>query len=365
MAQNKVTDYLKVDPPLIINCTKPQMTQSWAVVSFLSPEERIKQRFAFEANRFLYNDVNKQIMDTTTNIVRDTNTEFQQLIEKKINSYKTSSDSIYQAAANILENVAKELMLDEDDSVNKVLRKYRIDQQEILDRFEVYKTLNNKELEADFNKEFTSETSVRGFKIRGAYEELADAQARAKEARDKFEPAVHSFAVPVGYWCPWDPNADSVQDQDYMLPELNDLMGKYQRNVEQRNDFFQKRQQMMMENANDSKDKQLREKLKQRLAEKQTNRIAQSIKDTKQQSNNKQQSNKQQSKKQPPNKQVNNKQETTDTRDINQLVAEIEGTSQPNKNKNKNKKKKKQNNSQTVNVTQNKSQQSVTFEVSK
>ena len=348
MSQNKVTDYLKVDPVLTINCTKPQMTQSWAVVSFLSPEERIKQRFTFEANRFLYNDVNKQIMDTTANIVKNTNTEFQQLIEKKINSYKTSSDKTYQAAASILENVAKELILDEDDAVNKVLRKYRIDQQEILDRFEVYKTLNNKELEADFNKEFTQETSVRGFKIRGAFEELSDAQARAKEARDKFEPAVHSFAVPIGYWCPWDPNADSVQDQEYMLPELNDLMGKYQRNVEQRNDFFQKRQQMMMENSNDSKDKQLREKLKQRLVEKQTNRIAQSIKDTKQQ----QQTNKQQS------NEIT--QEKRDTRDIDQLVAEIEGPSQPKNNKNK--KKKKQNNNQKVNITQNKNQQSLTFE---
>ena len=227
-----VTDHLKIDPPLVVDCPKPQFKQVWAVVSFLSPEDRMKQRFLFEANRFLYYDVNKQIMDTTTNVVKNINTELNNLIEKKINSYKTSPDKNYQAVASILENVGKELQLNEDHHVNNVIRKYRIDQQELTDRFEAYKMINNKELEADFNHQFTEETSVRGFKVRGVFEELGDAQTRAKKVRDEVEPAIHAFAVPVGYWCPWDPNADAIQDQDYMLSDLNDLMGKYKRNTE-------------------------------------------------------------------------------------------------------------------------------------
>ena len=272
MAANKKTDYLKVDPPLVTECKKPQMRQTWAVVSFISPEERIKQRFIFEANRFLYNDVNKQLMDTTSHLVKDINLEVAKLLDKKINSYKTSNDKTYQAAAQILEGVKQDFQIDEDDQTNKVLRQYRIDHQDLIDRFETYKTRNNKELEADFVKECTPDTSVRGFKIRGAFEELAEAQARAKLATTDFEPAVHSFAVPIGYWCPWDPNADAVQDQEYMLPELNDLMGKYNRNVEQRNEFYQKRKQMMMDENNDSKDKSLKEKLRQKLIQKQAQR---------------------------------------------------------------------------------------------
>jgi len=275
----KTTDYLKVDPPLVIDCKKPQMRQNWAVVSFISPEDRIKQRFLYEANKFLFHDVNKQIVDTTINLAKDINTEFNKILEKKINSYKSSNELSYRAAADILDHARQELQLNEDDQVNKTLRKYRIDQQELVDRFEVYKMQNNKEIEADFNKEFTDETSVRGFKIRGAFEDLADAQERAKKARNEFEPAVHSFAVPVGYWCPWDPNADAVQDQDYMLPELNDLMGKYQRNVEQRNEFYEKRKQMMMDGTNNSKDKQLKERLRQRLADKQTQRLTNQMKE--------------------------------------------------------------------------------------
>src|SRR5438874_966975 len=110
----KVTDYLKVDPPLIIDCKKNQMRQNWAVVSFVSPEDRIQQRFLYEANRFLYHDVNKQIVDTTTNLARNINTEFNKILEKKINSYKSSNELAYKAAADILDRVKQELQLNED-----------------------------------------------------------------------------------------------------------------------------------------------------------------------------------------------------------------------------------------------------------
>lgn len=272
---DKCTDYLKIDPPLITKCDKPEMKQSWAVVSFISPEEIIQQRFFFEANKFLYNDINKQIMSTTSNIVKNINATLIKSIENKINSYKSSENPVYQAAANLLEEINSELLLDEDDQINKVIRTYKIDQQELTDRFLVYKNQNSQELEADFNKKIKDLTSVRGLKIRGVFEELSEAQNRAKFVRDKLESGIHAFVVPVGYWCPWDPSADSIQDQDYMIPQLNDLMGKYQRNVEQRNEFFQKRQQMMMDDAQETKEQNLKEKIKQKLAEKKKQRLGQ------------------------------------------------------------------------------------------
>src|SRR5206468_484048 len=97
------------------------------------------------------------------------------------------------------------------------------------------------------------------------------ARAQAKEAR-AHEPGVHSFIFPVGKWVPWDPDADAVQDEDYMLPELNDLMGKYKRNAEQRNEYFMKRTQMMMDESEQSKAKQHKEALEKKLAEKKNQR---------------------------------------------------------------------------------------------
>ena len=39
-------------------------------------------------------------------------------------------------------------------------------------------------------------------------------------------------------WVPWDPNPDVAQDQEYMLDELNNLMGQYKENVESVKEVF-------------------------------------------------------------------------------------------------------------------------------
>lgn len=260
-------EHLKIDPPVEFKSSKTNMTQNWVVISFVSPEDRIKQRFLFESNRFLYHDVNKQIIDTTTNVVKNLNVEFNKLIEKKIASYKSANDPIYKAAAEILESTRKELILNEDEQITKTLRTYRIDQDELTDRFDTYKTQNNKELETEFNKLYTDETSVRGFKVRGVYDALNDAKDRSNYVRKEVESFVHTFVAPVGYWCPWDPNADAVQDQEYMIEELNEMMKQRKLNADQKDEFFEKRKQMMMETTDQKQDQILREKLEQRIKE--------------------------------------------------------------------------------------------------
>jgi len=260
-------EHLKVDPPVIVNCSGPTMTQNWVLISFISPENRIEQRFLYEANRFLYHDINKQIMDTTSHLVKNINAEFTHIIEKKIASYKSSKDPIYNAIADILDSTQKDMVLNEDEQVNKTLRTYKISQEELTNRFDSYKTQNEKELEAEFNKEYTGETSVRGFKVRGAFEDLAEAKTRANTIRQEVESFVHTFVAPVGYWCPWDPNADSVQDQEYAIKELNEMTQKKKRNAEQKDEFFEKRKQMMMDNTNKQQDTDLKEKLSTRLKE--------------------------------------------------------------------------------------------------
>lgn len=266
-SKTRKAEHLKVDPPVEIICHKPSFTQNYALISFLSPEDRIKQRFMFEANRFLYHDVNKQIMDTTSNLVRSLNTEFTQMVNRKIASYKSSKDPVYQASAELLESVMKELQLNEDSQVSKTLRSYRIDQQELSDRFEAYKTQNNKELEAEFNTKFTNETSIRGFKVRGTYETMEEAKTNASKIHKEVESTVHTFVAPVGYWCPWDPTADAIQDQETMIPALDSLMAKKKENEQERDDFFLKRKQMMMDKAEEDRRKQLEKKLRDRVKE--------------------------------------------------------------------------------------------------
>lgn len=267
--RTKKAEHLKIDSPVITECHGPVFKQNYFLISFISPEDNIRKRSIFELNKFLYHDVNKQIIDTTSNVVKNNNRDLHNLIEKKINTYKSSNDPTYKAAAEILAMSLDELQLNEDEIINKVMRQYRIDQTELVDRFENYKISNMKELESEFNKEFTEETSIRGFKVRGTFEDENAAREQAKESRSE-EPYVHTFIGPVGYWTPWDPSADAVQDQDYMVSELNDLMAQKKANEEQKNIYFEKRKQMMMES--DARGNELHNRLKDRLNQQKASR---------------------------------------------------------------------------------------------
>jgi hypothetical protein len=273
MATNiRKAEHLTVDPEIVIQCDKPTMTQKYALVSFVSPDDRIKQRFMYEANRFLFHDVNKQIMDTTTNLVKMVNANFAKILDNKIESYKSAKDPVYKAAVEILEKTKQDFLLNEDEQVANTLRTYKIDQEELTDRFDAYKTLNNADLEKEFNLQFGKEPSVRGFKFRGAFENIDEARKRVSYLHKEVESFAHTFIVPPGHWVPWDPNADAVQDQEYMVPELNTLVGERKKNSEQKDEFFAKRKQMMMESTDQTQRKILEDKLKQRIKEQQEQR---------------------------------------------------------------------------------------------
>uniref|UniRef100_A0A6C0BN81 Uncharacterized protein n=1 Tax=viral metagenome TaxID=1070528 RepID=A0A6C0BN81_9ZZZZ len=264
-SQTRKAEHLTVDPPVVIKCNKSTFTQIWALASFVSPDDLIKERLIADVNRFLYHDVNQQLIDSTTHVIKEINTQFNNLMEKKINSYKTSKDATSQQIADILDSLRKEMPMNEDEQVSKVLRTYRISQEELTDRFDDYKNKNEKELESQFNQTHTNQTSVRGFKVRGVFEDYADAKAHAKKVRDEIEPYVHTFVFPAGYWVPWDPHADAVQDQEYMIPQLNDMMAQKKENERQKDEFFAKRKAMFKENADKENEERLKNNLKERI----------------------------------------------------------------------------------------------------
>ena len=46
------------------------------------------------------------------------------------------------------------------------------------------------------------------------------------------------YVAQVGYWLPWDPNPDNVQESEYLEKELNTLMKQYKSNEVQRDMFY-------------------------------------------------------------------------------------------------------------------------------
>ena len=86
------------------------------------------------------------------------------------------------------------------------------------------------------------------FKVRGVYDTLKEAEIRAKVLR-KRDKNFHVFVGQVGYWLPWDPDADSVCNQEYQESNLNTLVKKYNENKESRDDMYEQLKREKIEKA--------------------------------------------------------------------------------------------------------------------
>jgi hypothetical protein len=98
-------------------------------------------------------------------------------------------------------------------------------------------------LNAEFNEICGFQTSVRGFKVRGSYETLREAQVRAEFLKRSENSRHYIYIAEVGCWCPWDPNAQKIQDIEYLNNDLNKLVKEYKLN-EAKKDVFYNEQKM-------------------------------------------------------------------------------------------------------------------------
>ena len=93
-------------------------------------------------------------------------------------------------------------------------------------------------LQRDFDEQNKFQTSMRGVKVRGVYSTRDEAESRAKSLSTR-DSSFHVFVGQVGYWLPWDPNADGVQNEVFTNNQLNELMEKYQENNVNRDIFYE------------------------------------------------------------------------------------------------------------------------------
>lgn len=93
-------------------------------------------------------------------------------------------------------------------------------------------------LQRDYDEQNEFQTSMRGLKVRGVFDTRQAAEDRAKKLSLR-DSAFHTFVGQVGYWLPWDPNADKVADEVFQDSQLNDMMEKYQENNINRDIFYE------------------------------------------------------------------------------------------------------------------------------
>ncbi len=170
--------------------------------------------------------------------------------------------------------VSPEALIEKREAFNvcKFLQSYckeqELDYKELYSKYEDFTYKFSDKLQRDFDEQNEFQTSMRGLKVRGVYDTRQAAEARAKKLSTT-DSSFHVFIGQVGYWLPWDPNADGVQDEVFQNSQLNDMMEKYQENNINRDIFYEEQKRDKIKAAQEEVRKAKEEEMaKKKLEEK-------------------------------------------------------------------------------------------------
>jgi len=208
---------------------KPIAGQKFTCVSFVSPEKIIKLRELFNFEQFLKQwDMNKSLE------------KFNHFLNFLAYKYNLNFDTI----SKDLQDFCK------DEKDNLFLTTLEDDYKNFLD-------INEERLEAQFGKEHSFQTSVRGLKVRGSYPTQEEAELRCKLLRE-VDPNHDVYVGPVGMWMPFHPEAYKTGRVEYLEDELNQIMQEKNKNEASAKVEFEKRVRETKEKAiKDNKEKAL------------------------------------------------------------------------------------------------------------
>lgn len=200
----KECDYLDED--------KPIRGQTYVCLSFLDPDDVLKSKEVFYFERFM----------------------------------KSFSANVKELFASLKEKYP------EGKGTIEVIEEnhdYVLDPAKLDDQFKFFKSVHSADIEKEFHVANQFRPSIRGIKVRGSYDTIEEAKARAellKRSGDKFD----IFVGQVGCWCPWSPNPEDLTDQVYAETQLNTLMKKFKEGVDLKDAMFEQRRQEKIDKAN-------------------------------------------------------------------------------------------------------------------
>ena len=154
---------------------------------------------------------------------------------------------------------------------SKFLQSYCKDQKlkfdDVYNQYKDFTYKHEDKLQRDFDEQNDFQTSLRGIKIRGVFDtrQAADDRAKKLSIRDS---SFHVFIGQVGYWLPWDPNADKVADEVFQNSQLNDMMEKYQENNINKDMFYEEQKRDKIKAANEEVRRNKEKKAQEEAAKK-------------------------------------------------------------------------------------------------
>jgi hypothetical protein len=197
LVSTKEVDYLDED--------KKIRGQNYVLLSFINPEDVIINKEAYYFSKFL----NQFGKDITT------------LFDGIQSKYPDSKDLI---------------------STIKTNHAYIFDSNEMNEQYKFFKSVNSSDIESDYHRDNNFQTTIRGLKVRGVFDTIEEAKNRS-EFLKKIDNKFDIFIGEVGCWCPWSPNPNDLQNQEYTESQLNTLMKKYKENMESKDALFEQRKQ--------------------------------------------------------------------------------------------------------------------------
>jgi len=173
--------------------------------------------------------------------------------EKKVD-YLEVDESIPGQNYVCLSFISPEALIEERNAFKcvKFLQSYCATQKlkfdDVYSQYQDFTYKHDDKLQRDFDEKHDFQTSIRGLKVRGVFDSRSAADDRAKKLSTK-DSGFHTFVGQVGYWLPWDPNADKVQDEVFQNSQLNEMMEKYQENNVSRDMFYEEQKREKVKEA--------------------------------------------------------------------------------------------------------------------
>ena len=99
---------------------------------------------------------------------------------------------------------------------------------------------NDEEIQGEFDIISDFQTNIRGVKVRGVYDNERAANIRA-QVLQKMDKSFHVYVGQVGFWLPWEPSANKIQEQEYMEDNLNKLVKEYNKNQVKKDMFYEEK----------------------------------------------------------------------------------------------------------------------------
>jgi hypothetical protein len=201
----KMTDMVAVKERDYLDEDKKIRGQNYVLVSFISPEDVLLNKEAYYFSRYL------------------------QQFSKDMQTLFSGIESKYPDSKDLIDTI-------------RTNHAYISDVNEMNEQYKFFKSVNSSDIEADYHRDNNFQTTIRGLKVRGVFDTLEEAKSRS-EFLKKVDSKFDIFIGEVGVWCPWSPNPNDLENQEYAETQLNTLMKKYKENMDNKDELFEKRKQ--------------------------------------------------------------------------------------------------------------------------